>query len=392
MPKPASLFVTACGSSIGHEVAKSLRQAGRRERIVGGEVSDWGTHLGQQYCDEVIRMPRGDEPGFVERFWEVLSDEAVQLAFVNTDAELETLAAAESKSPHFRRPVPLSAPRAEDLRLCIDKGLLHEKLRDESLVAATKIISNPRVDIAAALAAWGEPVWIRCGVGPRGRGSIPVTNTDDGVSWIDYWTRRDGRAAGDLMPGEWLVHEYLPGRNFNWTSIWCEGELVVSAAGERLGYFAAEVAVSGITGNVSHARTVCEPAINETAIRAISTALTKPHGVFSVDLREDRDGNVRVTEFNGRQAFRPLLYTRSGANFSAMLADIMTQDSSAHLSAVGTSAVGTSAVGTSAVALPQIDAAEVGWEIRRGMDHAPLFRKVDARDLEIEVEVEPWSQ
>ena len=59
-----TILVTACGSSIGLEVLRSLDAARANntnagsERIIGTEVSWWGTQIAEQYCDEVIRVPR----------------------------------------------------------------------------------------------------------------------------------------------------------------------------------------------------------------------------------------------------------------------------------------------------------------------------------------------
>ena len=79
-----------------------------------------------------------------------------------------------------------------------------------------------------------------------------------------------------------------------------------------------------------------------------------PHGVYSVDLREASKGAPLVTEINARQAFRPLLYTHSGVNFSALLADLALHDKQPDL--------------------PAMNAQVAGMEIIRGMDFEPLVR------------------
>ena len=94
--------------------------------------------------------------------------------------------------------------------------MLHDRLAGYNLTAGTVVV-NDRQDLQQALDTLGSPVWLRCAEGPRGRGSIVVEHVDDGVFWMDYWRRRD--AADDV----WLAHEYLPGRNLNWTSIWKQG-------------------------------------------------------------------------------------------------------------------------------------------------------------------------
>ena len=337
-----TILVSACGSSIGLEVARSLKMADRPERVIGSEVSWWGKQLGERFCDEVFLLPRGDEPGYVDALMQLLQDQQVKLLLVNTDPELEAIEPVRDELS-----VPTSCPAAAPLQICLDKQRLHEKLADENLVARTFPVSEG-AQLHEALKEVGRPGWLRCSTGPRGRGSILIESADEGTAWIDYWRRRGGEED------QWLLHQYLPGRNFNWTSIRWQGELVVSAAGERLAYFLSQVAVSGITGNVSHARTVIDDGLNETASRAVMAMDAAPHGVYSVDLCEAAEGVPLVTEINARLAFRPLLYTHSGVNFSALLADLVLHDKQPDL--------------------PAMNAQVAGMEIIRGMDFEPLVR------------------
>ena len=337
-----TILVTACGSSIGLEVARSLKMAGCSERVIGTEVSWWGKELGERFCDQMFILPRGDEPGYIDALEQLIQDQQVQLLLVNTDPELEAI---EPLRDQFQ--LPMSCPAADPLRICLDKQRLHELLAHEQLVANTVAVADSQ-QLEQALEQVGRPGWLRCSTGPRGRGSILIESAEEGTAWIDYWRRRGGEED------QWLLHQYLPGRNLNWTSIWWQGELVVSAAGERLAYFLSEVAVSGITGNVSHARTVVDDSLNEIASRAVRAMDADPHGVYSVDLREASEGVPLVTEINARQAFRPLLYTHSGVNFSAVLADLALHDKQPDL--------------------PAMNAQVAGMEIIRGMDFEPLFR------------------
>lgn len=362
MNSPQTILISAAGSSIGLEVAKSLRAVngcaesggaesagqsqsgapGPSHRLLGTEVSWWGAQLAAQYCDEVVTLPRGDEPGFVAAFRELLESRDVALAFLNTDPEMEAIADVRDEIA-----TPLSCPRQSVLADCLDKQRLHERLRERDLVAPTRVVRS-RADVDDALARFGSPIWLRCAVGPRGRGSIIVQQPDEAIWWIEYWRRRG--EGGET----WLAHEYLPGRNLNWTSVWHDGELIASSTGERLKYFLAQVAVSGITGNVSHCRLVAGGQVNEIAKSAVLGVSDRPHGIFAVDLREDRHQRPRVTEINARCAFRPLLYTHGGANFPAILADLVLRGVRP--------------------AVPACDAALAGWEMIRGMDFEPLFR------------------
>ncbi len=341
MLEQKTVLVTACGSSIGLEVLRSLHQANLPLRVIGTEVSWWGKQVAEPYCDEVLILPRGDDADYLPSLTRVLESHAVDLAFVNTEPELEAIADCRDEIM-----VVLSCPGKVGLQACLSKQVLHDRLAGADLTAETMVVHG-REDLEQALATFGSPIWLRCAEGPRGRGSIIVEQAEDGTFWMDYWRRRD---AGDDV---WLAHEYLPGRNLNWTSIWKDGELVVAACGERLQYFLSQVAVSGITGNVSHCRLVDSALITPIASQAVRLADARPHGIYAVDLREDKQGNPKVTEINGRQAFRPLLYTQGGINFSKVFVQVMLM------------------IDHQPVEQPVV---ELGLEMVRGMDFEPIFR------------------
>ena len=129
---------------------------------------------------------------------------------------------------------------------------------------------------------------------------------------------------------------------------------MAAACGERLKYFLSQVAVSGVTGNVSHCRLVDSSAVTPIASQAVRLADPHPHGIYAVDLREDSQGIACVTEINGRQAFRPLLYTQGSINFSDLfLQSMLFEDTVAAEPATVT----------------------IGLEMVRGMDFEPLFRQ-----------------
>ncbi len=346
MAEQKTVLVTACGSSIGLEVLRSLHEAALPIRVIGTEVSWWGKQVAQPYCDQVLLLPRGDHPGYYDAIQKSISQYRVDLVFVNTEPELNAIV---DRRDDFE--VAMSCPPANGLQACLSKQVLHDRLAGHNLTASTVVVRD-RTDLEQAMDVLGSPFWLRCAEGPRGRGSIVVEHPDDGAFWMDYWRRRE---AGEDV---WLAHEYLPGRNLNWTSIWLHGQLIAAACGERLKYFLSQVSVSGVTGNVSHCKLADSSEITPIASQAVRLADERPHGIYAVDLRENQRGEAKVTEINGRQAFRPLLYTRAGANFSELFVKAMLGDEDFVFDAT------------------QL---KVGLEMVRGMDFEPMFRDLDSQ-------------
>ena len=161
------------------------------------------------------------------------------------------------------------------------------------------------------------PLWLRAAVGPGGRGSIVVETPNEAYSWMSYWRKR-GRAD------HWVLQEYLPGINVNWTGLYCKGALIAAAAMERLRYFLGEAAPSGVSGQVSHCRTI-DPLLCQKEADCVVRALNRePHGLFSVDLRSRNSGDFLITEVNPRLAGRPWLYTCAGVNFPLLAVRVLT--------------------------------------------------------------------
>jgi carbamoyl-phosphate synthase large subunit len=111
-----------------------------------------------------------------------------------------------------------------------------------------------------------------------------------------------------------MIQEFLPGRNLNWSAVYADGTLVASAAMERLQYLLGNVAPSGVTGQVKLCATVVDERIAQISDQVVRAIDPTPHGIYSVDLRENEDGNPRVTEINPRLAGRPWLFANAGAN------------------------------------------------------------------------------
>ncbi|MGH3080766.1 MAG: ATP-grasp domain-containing protein [Gaiellaceae bacterium] len=112
-----------------------------------------------------------------------------------------------------------------------------------------------------------------------------------------------------------MVSEFLPGREFAFQSLWVDGELVTSAARERLEYVFGHLMPSGQGSSPSVARTVRRQDVNELAARAVGAVDADATGVVCVDLKEDGDGNPLVTEINAGRFFTTSNFlAEAGAN------------------------------------------------------------------------------
>ncbi|HKI87279.1 MAG TPA: ATP-grasp domain-containing protein, partial [Thermoanaerobaculia bacterium] len=221
--------------------------------------------------------------------------------FVNPDPELEALATIK-RTPCRPHPIPSIAVTA----ICLDKAATVEQSRSSRDFPRTFPIHSSD-DVERAFSELDTPIWLRATIGPGGRGSLPVSRPEEVDFWTTYWQRQGRR-------DQWVLQEYLPGRNLNWTGLFHRGTLLASAAMERLRYFLGNATVSGVSGQVALCATVDPQEVEEVARRVVTRLEREPSGLYSVDLRLASDGNPKVTEINPRLAGRPWLYTNAGIN------------------------------------------------------------------------------
>jgi carbamoyl-phosphate synthase large subunit len=186
-------------------------------------------------------------------------------------------------------------PDRRTIALCQDKfeaGLAFRRAglrNDKILLAERQGIGLPRF-------AYNYPIWLRARRGAGAKAAVQVNRFYEGQCWVGFWEER----SKDI---EFVFEGVLPGRDLAWSGIWHRGELVCSFARERLEYIYPGLTPEGLTGTPTIAEIVHDDAVNELAEAACYSVDDRPHGIFSVDMREDEDGVPRPTEINAGRGF-----------------------------------------------------------------------------------------
>jgi carbamoyl-phosphate synthase large subunit len=183
-------------------------------------------------------------------------------------------------------------PDRRTIALCQDKfeaGLAFRRagLRNDRI----ELVDSPK-----ALLRDMFPAWIRARRGAGAKAAVRARILEEAWHWCNFWWIKD-----DFV--EFVVEEALPGRDLAWSGIWYQGELVCSFARERLEYIYPGLTPEGLTGTPTIAEIVHDDAVNELAEAACFAVDDRPHGIFSVDMREDEDGVPRPTEINAGRGF-----------------------------------------------------------------------------------------
>jgi carbamoyl-phosphate synthase large subunit len=172
--------------------------------------------------------------------------------------------------------------------------------------------------------AFGGTFWLRAYTGAGAKSAILVSDLREAYHWIRLHEVRFG------MYGAFVAEEYLPGRDFCWTGLYHEGELIASFARERLNWIYPRLApFSGRTGTPTRAKVVHDYRVNGVGRAAVAIVDPKPHGVYCVDMRENKgDDWPCPTEINaGRWATTSPIYSHFGPNLVAAQIRLANNDS-----------------------------------------------------------------
>jgi len=213
-------------------------------------------------------------------------------------------------------------PSVATIEVCRDKGEAQRAWWDASLTpGALALGGKVSRDLLLAKGLFGYPFWLRARYGAGARCALKVEDLRQADLWVRFWRLRGVE--------DFIAEEYLPGRDLAWTGIYWRGELVTSFARERLEYLYPHLTPTGLTGTPTRARIVHDEKVNAVAELAVSVIDVGPHGIMSVDLKEDSEGTPCPTEINAGRGFTTLglwsLY-RNSCNFLDFAAEIAVRD------------------------------------------------------------------
>jgi biotin carboxylase len=296
------VLVTGAGGSAAANFVQSLRAAPEPFHVVGSDTRR--EHLELADVDVRYLLPPADDPAYLDELNAVVAAEAIEVVHAQPDPEVRLLA---SRAEDVRARTFL--PAAETVELCQDKAACAARL-ESAEVPVPETGHGDVHDAAAEILARHGKAWVRATRGAGARASLPVTTVDQAVAWARYWVEARGLAYEDFMVGE-----FLPGREYAFQSIWRHGELVTSQARERLEYLYGHLTPSGQTSTPSVARTIQRDDVNEIAAGAVRAVDANANGVFCVDLKEGAHGTPQVTEINAGRFFTTSNFlTAAGAN------------------------------------------------------------------------------
>ena len=288
-----TILVTGIGGLTPRSITKIIRENHPDYKIIGCDIEKKAMGFFMQgLLDEYYICPRCTDPEYFTWIEKLVEDKHIDYAFVQPESEIVEWGAYYEKNGRFPCPVFMGSKLlSESLR---DKSIMADLLEGTAFIPKTIKVTqeNPRFDDVEN--EIGFPCWIRATEGTGGLGSLRLDDISSYRSWL---------FINANIP-EFTVSEFLTGRHLANEMLYYNGEYVKGAALECAEYVMANTAPSHVTGNTHFARFLNEDRINkfcDECIKCLEKKLGVPaHGILSFDLKEDKNGEMKVTEINIR--------------------------------------------------------------------------------------------
>jgi len=284
---PTRLLIAGAGSGPGNNLIRSLK-AGEPSLVVAG-CHDDRFMLKKSAADRNFLVRPATDRAFAGDLARVVGKVRADLLIPTTDAQVRALSRSRR-----RLSCRVFLPPAPVIELCQDKYRLSRFLHGRGVPVPSTYAVSSLAAVPGIFRRLGRtPLWCRARAGSGSTAATPVRTPRQAQAWIAYWFAMRG-----LPVGSFTLSEYLPGRDFGCQTLWDHGRAVLTKAFQRLSYIVPGGTPSGVSSVAALARTAADPRVRDVATRAVAALGRRISGLFSVDLKEDRAGAVRVTEIN----------------------------------------------------------------------------------------------
>lgn len=285
----------------GVNVVKSLRITKEKFFLVGTDSNKY--HLEWPDLDKYYCIPHYNEPGYKEAIKKIINKEKIDLVHAQPDQEVNILSQIRDDISAIT-----VLPSKSTVKILQDKLESAKIWQRSGLHDFETLEIKKQTDLKKAVKILGLPLWMRAKTGAGARGSTLIKKIETGIYWLKYWQSRGS---------DWsfIIQPFFSGREYAFQSLWFNGQLINAQGRERIEYIFPHLAPSGKTGTSSVTKTIHSKKLNEIATNTILSIDSSPHGVYSVDLMEDKNGKIVPTEINaGRFFATTFFYSQAGLN------------------------------------------------------------------------------
>jgi len=301
------ILVTGVGGSAGVNFVESLRMVKESFYLVGSDINKYHLELAKG-LDKKYILPPASDSSYIDKLNRLILLEKISFVHPQPDIEVEVIGLNRKKIK-----AKIFLPANKTIEICQNKIEFNKLMEEKNIPVAPSFHLCNKNDLKTALKIILKKTgkaWLRAIRGAGSKASLPIKNLEQGHQWIKYWILMKGLKYDDFM-----VSEFLPGKEFAFQSIWKDGEIITSQARERMEYVFGNLTPSGQSSSPSVAKTVHRDDVNKIATEAIKTMDKKATGIFCVDMKENRQDVPSITEINcGRFFTTSNFFSTAGSN------------------------------------------------------------------------------
>lgn len=287
------ILITGIGGLTPRSIAKVIRKNHPDYKIIGCDIEKKAVgFFMKELLDEYYVCPKCTSEEYFPWIEKLVSKKNIDYAFVQPESEIVEWADYYEKNGKYPCPTFMGS---KILSVSLkDKSIMANLLKGTNYIPKTIKVTQDNPCYEQVENEIGFPCWIRATEGTGGLGSLKLDDISSYKSWL---------FINSNIP-EFTVSEFLTGRHLANEMLYYNGEYIKGASLECVEYVMANTAPSHVTGNTHFGRFLNEDRINEfcdSCIKFLEKKLNVPaHGILSFDLKEDKDGNMKVTEVNIR--------------------------------------------------------------------------------------------
>lgn len=287
------ILVTGIGGPTPRSIAKTIRRVYPEYKIVGVDSNPQALGFFMPgLVDKHYKVPRVTELNYWPMIHQIIEDESIDLAFVQP--EVEVIEWGRYYNSNGKYPCPVLIPPTLLAETLMNKAKMAEILKDTKYIPKTLRITQDDVDYKLIEENISYPCWIRATQGSGGLGSLKIQNRSSLESWLFIHK--------EIY--EFTISEFLPGRHLATQMLYYKGQFIKGSSLDCVNYVMADIAPSKVTGNTAYGVFINDDNLMHfccECLNFVSDKLNeKLHGVLSFDLKDDVNGNPRVTEVNIR--------------------------------------------------------------------------------------------
>ncbi len=280
------VLITGCGGPAAINFTRALLSAPEKFYLVGTDAGAWLHYLSP--IEKKYRVPRARDPNYIPKLREILKQEKIDFLHPQPDVEVEVITKNLDKLE-----VKALLPKPNVVEILRDKYLTYKFFKEKGIpVPETRIYSPEALEELASEYGW--PIWLRARKGAGARLSLPVNSVEEAEKWVRLWVMR-----GAVSIEEFIIQEYLPGKDAAWDSLWFRGKVVGSYSRERLEYIYPHLSPSGLTGTPAVARVYIDDKLTKLGVEAIKALDPEASGFYCFDVKY-KDDQPYITEINPR--------------------------------------------------------------------------------------------